>query len=36
MPYLVFPLTIFLTVLLTGGIALIADGGRRLLRGERK
>jgi hypothetical protein len=29
-------LNIFLAVLLAAGIALISDGGRRLLRGQRR
>jgi hypothetical protein len=35
MTYLVIPLHVFLAVLLVGGVALIADAGRRLVRGER-
>jgi len=36
MIYLMIPLHIFLAVLLTGGVVLVGDAGRRLLRGERK
>jgi len=36
MHYYFIWLVIFLAVLLTGGIALIADAGMRLLRGQRK
>ena len=36
MSYTLFPLVIFLGVLFVGGIALIADGGIRLLRGQRR
>jgi hypothetical protein len=35
MPYLSLIL-MFSALLLAGGVALIADAGRRLLRGERK
>ena len=36
MSYTQIPLIVFLFVLLAGGIALIADGGIRLVRGERR
>jgi len=36
MVYLMIPLHIFLAVLLTGGVVLIGDASRRLLRGERE
>jgi len=36
MRYQVIPLIIFLAVLLTSGIALIADAGMRLYRGQRR
>jgi hypothetical protein len=36
MTYLKIPLLIFSALLLAGGVALIADAGRRLLSRERK
>jgi hypothetical protein len=36
MSYRLIPFVIFLAVLLAGGIGLIADGGIRLLRGQRR
>jgi hypothetical protein len=36
MYYYFISLVIFLALLLTGGIALIADAGIRLLRGQRR
>jgi hypothetical protein len=36
MSYRLIPLVIFLAVLLVGGIALIADAGIRVLRGQRR
>jgi hypothetical protein len=36
MTYLAIPIMVFLTVLLLAGVALIADAGRRISRGERK
>jgi len=36
MSYPLVPVFVFLVVLLAGGVALIADGGVRLLRGQRR
>jgi hypothetical protein len=36
MSYPLVPVFIFLVLLLTGGVALIADAGVRLLRGQRR
>jgi hypothetical protein len=36
MSYTLVPLVVSLAVLFIGGIALIADAGIRLLRGERR
>jgi hypothetical protein len=36
MSYPLIPVFVFLAVLLAGGVALIADGGVRLLRGQRR
>ena len=36
MIYTQIPLVVLLAALLVGGIALIADGGIRLVRGERR
>jgi len=36
MSYTLIPLAVFLSVLLVGGVALLADAGIRLIRGERR